>query len=83
MTIVVGFLKASAAISPVVVGYGCCRTVVDTGAAKRHSSSHPVTTTAISAASPRVDGNQRKQAFLLCLVEEAPQQVAQAAVAVK
>lgn len=54
-------------------------TVVDTGAAESHSSSHPVTT-AISAAS-QVDENHQKQAFHLCLVAEAPQVVA--AVAVK
>ncbi|EAT44209.1 AAEL004408-PA [Aedes aegypti] len=44
---------------------------VDTGAAKRHSSSHSVNT-AISAAS-QVDGNQQKQAFLLLLAVEASQ----------
>lgn len=60
-------------------------TVVDTGAAERHSSSHPVTTTtAISAASLRVDENHQKQAFLqqccLPVVEEAPQVAATVAV---
>lgn len=60
-------------------------TVVDTGAAERHSLSHPVTTTttAISAAS-RVDENHQKQAFLqqccLAVVEEAPQVAATVAV---